>query len=313
MQNNLDINNYTLKQIDEIYYATLNKIEKVVNDFFGEVVLWTNKNKEIILLSSVNKLRKWNQYVYENLGIDNLLAFHNYINSYRTDSSVYNSLPSQENDFEMVEVKGGTFKMGCHDDGFDWEFPVHKVKVNSFKISKYLVTQKQWVSVMGYNPSHFKGYDLPVENVTWIEVQEFITKLNEVTGKNYRLPTENEWEYAARGGKKSKKYKYCGSNNIDEVAWYDENSNNTTHPVGMKKPNELGIYDMSGNVYEWCDDVSEVYPGAAIDFPINPEHVFRVIRGGGWKSKLEYCRVYSRNRSPQEFSNTTGGFRLVLP
>jgi formylglycine-generating enzyme required for sulfatase activity/uncharacterized protein YcgL (UPF0745 family) len=307
MQDNFDANNFTLKQIEEIYYATLNKIDEVVFNLFNDEILWINKVAGGVY-SDLNKLRKWNKYVYENLGINNMLVFQK---KQGLENEGFLSLNPIEP--EMIEVKGSTFNMGCHDDGFDWEFPVHKVKVSSFKISKYLVTQKQWMSVMGSNPSYFKGEDLPVENVSWLEVQEFITKLNEATGKNYRLPTENEWEYAARGGNKSKNYKYSGNNLIDEVAWYAENSNGTTHPVGTKKSNELGIYDMSGNVMEWCHDVSEVYVGASVDFPIDLEHIFRVLRGGGWKSKLEFCRVYSRNRSPQEFSREFCGFRLVLP
>jgi formylglycine-generating enzyme required for sulfatase activity len=213
---------------------------------------------------------------------------------------------------ELVEVKGGTFRMGCRDyDGFAWEYPVHKVAVSSFKIAKYEVTQKQWISIMENNPSHFKGDDLPVENVSWLDVQEFISKLNEITAKNYRLPTESVWEYAARGGKKSKNYKYSGSNKIDEVAWYLENSENSTHPVGTKKPNELGIYDMCGNVAEWCDNVYENYFGAE-DFQFDDSEIFRVLRGGKWDSEPQFCRVSFRGRTPQHFKYNYLGFRLVL-
>ena len=224
---------------------------------------------------------------------------------------------------EMVEVKGGRFRMGCRDyEGFPWEYPVHRVTVNSFKISKYEITQKQWVSVMGNNPSHFKGDDLPVENVSWLDVQQFILKLNEITGKNYRLPKEAEWEYAARGGKKSKNYKYSGSNKIDEVAWYLGNSDSTTHSVGMKKPNELGIYDMCGNVAEWCDDVYEDYFGAEMTLQeavngLPDNEIRRVVRGSKWSSKLQFCRVSFRNQTPPEcrygLQQGTLGFRLVLP
>jgi formylglycine-generating enzyme required for sulfatase activity len=220
----------------------------------------------------------------------------------------------------MVVIKGGTFKMGCRDEGFDWEFPAHKVKVSSFKIAKYEVTQKQWVSVMGNNPSHFKGDNLPVENVSWLEIQEFIAKLNKITGKNYRLPMSSEFEYAARGGKKSKNYKYSGSNKIDEVAWYAGNSDSITHPVGMKKPNELGLYDMCGNVYEWCNDIYEDYYGAKLTFQEavnaleNPtEKGYRVIRGGGWNSGVQFCRVSYRICYDTKLSHATRGFRLVLP
>ncbi|MBR0324280.1 MAG: SUMF1/EgtB/PvdO family nonheme iron enzyme, partial [Bacteroidales bacterium] len=124
--------------------------------------------------------------------------------------------------------------------------------MSTFYIGKYEVTQAEWKAVMGTNPSRHKGDNLPVENVTWFDCQEFIRKLNELTGKQFRLPTEAEWEYAARGGKHSYGAKYAGDNDIDNVAWYGDNSNNTTHPVGLKRPNELGLYDMTGNVQEWC-------------------------------------------------------------
>jgi len=220
---------------------------------------------------------------------------------------------------ELIEVRGGTFRMGCRDyDGFPWEYPVHKVTVNSFKIAKYEVTQKQWLSIMGTNPSRFKGDDLPVENVSWLDVQEFIFKLNEITGKNYRLPTESEWEYAARGGKKSKNYKYSGSNKIDDVAWYVKNSDGKTHLVGSKKPNELGIYDMCGNVAEWCNDEYEDYYGVSISMEellgwAEQEGVFRILRGGKWDSESQFCRVSFRGRTPQDFKSDGLGFRLVLP
>jgi formylglycine-generating enzyme required for sulfatase activity len=220
---------------------------------------------------------------------------------------------------ELIEVTGGTFRMGCRDyEGFPWEYPVHKVTINSFKIAKYEVTQKQWVAIMESNPSHFKGDNLPVENVSWLDVQKFISKLNEITGKDYRLPTESEWEYAARGGKKSKNYKYSGGNKIDEVGWYIENSDGTTHPVGTKKPNELGIYDMCGNVAEWCNDLYEDYFGAAISTQealglLQDDKIYPVLRGAKWSSEPQFCRVSFRSRTPQDFISDALGFRLVLP
>ncbi|HZK08832.1 MAG TPA: SUMF1/EgtB/PvdO family nonheme iron enzyme, partial [Bacteroidales bacterium] len=223
---------------------------------------------------------------------------------------------------EMIFVKGGTFTMGCtseqSDCGYD-EKPTHKVTVSDFQIGKYQVTQKQWREVMGSDPAdlRFKGCDnCPVENVSWNDVQEFIKQLNQKTGKKYRLPTEAEWEYAARGGASTSSAtgatKYAGSNNIDEVAWYTDNSNSKTHPVGMKKPNELGIYDMSGNVNEWCSDWYGSYNSGS---QINPQGPItgdcRVVIGGSWGSNYRYCRVAFRNWDFPVKKSSYDGFRLA--
>jgi formylglycine-generating enzyme required for sulfatase activity len=231
-------------------------------------------------------------------------------------------------DIEMVYVEGGTFTMGCtkeqgEDLGKDWdkcwedEKPARKVTVGSFYIGKYEVTQGLWKKVMEYNPSYFKGDNLPVEMVTWNgwnAVQTFIERLNEKTGKKYRLPTEAEWEYAARGGNKSKGYKYSGSNDSNEVAWYHVNSERKTHPVGTKKPNELGIYDMSGNVYEWVNDWYGPYDSYEQINPAGPSSGFtRVIRGGGWISGAPLaCRVAARIYGNPIGRNNRTGFRLAL-
>jgi len=222
---------------------------------------------------------------------------------------------------EMIAVKGGTFKMGCtseQSDCDDDEKPIHSVTVDDFYIGKYEVTQAQWKAIMGSNPSHFDdcGSNCPVENVSWKDVQEFIEKLNQKTGKNYRLPTEAGWEYAARGGGKSKGYKYAGSNSIGSIAWYDGNSGNKTHPVGQKQANELGIYDMSGNVWEWCSDWydSDYYSSSPRNNPAGPSSgSYRVLRGGGWWSDgARYCRVAYRSDGSPDGRDSCDGFRLVL-
>jgi formylglycine-generating enzyme required for sulfatase activity len=201
---------------------------------------------------------------------------------------------------DMVFVESGTFMMGCTEEQegncFDNEYAVHKVSVNSFYIGKYEVTQAQWRAVMGNNPSYANGDNLPVESVYWIDVQKFIEKLNVLTGKSYRLPTEAEWEYAVRGGNKSRKYKYSGSNSPSDVAWFASNSNNKTHAVGSKQPNELGIYDMSGNVLEWCADWwDEEYSSESQINPVGPESgSFHVNRGGKCSSGAKGIRVSVR-------------------
>lgn len=163
---------------------------------------------------------------------------------------------------EMIDVEGGSFMMGCagnYGDCQSAEKPVHEVKVESFKLSKFEVTQKQWNLVMETNPSPIKGDDLPVYNVSYDDALEFISKVNSSSGTKFRLPTEAEWEFAAKGGVKSQGFQYAGSNSLDDVAWYRDNSGAKPHTVGTKKPNELGIYDMSGNVSEWCIDDFKSY------------------------------------------------------
>ena len=221
---------------------------------------------------------------------------------------------------ELVLVEGGTFMMGADDsdaDAFPAERPAHQVTLSSFKISKYEVTQKQWVALMGTNPSGFKGENLPVENVSWDDVQEFIQRLNAATEKNYRLPTEAEWEYAARGGNKSKGYKYSGSNDVDAVVWYSGNSNGTTHAVGTKAPNELGIYDMTGNVDEWCQDWFDIdyYSYSPVNNPTGASTgTDRCCRGGGWCWTARQSRVTYRamTRPNQGTNGEHYGFRLAI-
>jgi formylglycine-generating enzyme required for sulfatase activity len=231
--------------------------------------------------------------------------------------------------------------MGCtpeQDDECEDDEKPHSVTVGDFFIGKYAVTQELWVALMGENPSYFGGEDnLPVEDVSWNDVQTFIAKLNAMAGKKYRLPTEAEWEYAARGGSKSKGYKYSGSNTLGDVAWYVVNSGdrvsgekefyemgmepgendydefiksnkNRTHPVGTKKANELGIYDMSGNVLDWVSDWYDEYSSTAGTNPTG----FRAFRGGGWYNTARYCRVSFRNYGSPDLRDGNLGFRLAL-
>jgi len=224
-------------------------------------------------------------------------------------------------DIEMVFVGGGLFTMGCTpEQGSDCEsieMPAHQVTLSDFYIGKYEVTQAQWKAVMGSdnNPSEFKGDDLPVEMVSRYDVQGFIARLNAMTEKNYRLPTEAEWEYAARGGNRSRGYKYSGSDNVDEVAWYVENSGFKTHPVGTKLPNELGIYDMSGNVGEMVFDSFLRYSDAARINPAASAVALHVIRGLGWNADAGQnysVRVPFRAANVPDFRSNRLGFRLVI-
>lgn len=222
----------------------------------------------------------------------------------------------------MIQVSGGSFQMGSND--YDDEKPPHTVSVNTFYIGETEVTQELWKAVMGDNPSAFKkGDNYPVEYVSWNDCQTFIKKLNEKTGKNFRLPTEAEWEYAARGGK-SGGTKYSGSDNLAEVAWYgywDDTDKNrtitttTTMPVAQKKPNSLGIYDMSGNVWEWCNDwyASDYYKNSPSNNPQGPSSgSFRVLRGGSWYNCANNCRVARRGNSDPGYRDGDRGLRLAL-
>ena len=219
--------------------------------------------------------------------------------------------------FEMVEVRGGTFRMGATSeqgsDAYSDEKPVHSVTLSGYYIGKTEVTQALWEAVMGSNPSEFKGDDLPVEQVSWNDCQEFIRKLNSMTGQNFRLPTEAEWEFACRGGNNSRGYKYSGSNYIDNVAWYRDNSGEKTPPVATKSPNELGIYDMSGNVWEWCADWYGDYSSGAQTNPKGPYGgSYRVFRGGSWLNSVGDCRSSRRLDYGPTYRIIYLGLRLAL-
>ncbi len=219
--------------------------------------------------------------------------------------------------FKMIRVEGGTFQMGATNeqgsDADNAEMPVHSVSLSDFMIGETEVTQELWRAVMGSNPSRFKGTKNPVECVSWDDCRDFISKLNTLTDQNFRLPTEAEWEFAARGGKKSGHFKYSGSNEIDKVAWYDGNSDDETHPVGTKEANGLGLYDMSGNVWEWCEDLYGEYDGNP---QTNPKGAvkgsIRLYRGGSWNFSARRCRVSSRSYSTPGYRCRNLGLRLAL-
>ena len=255
------------------------------------------------------------------------------------DTDIFSTLEKDE----MVYVEGGTFTMGAtSEQGSDYdsdERPTHQVTLSDFYIGKYEVTQQLWEYVMKYsgtaadgstmsaygsdvwlgtNPSSSYGVGnyYPAYYVSWEDIVNiFIPRLNKITGKTFRLPTEAEWEYATRGGNKSKGYKYSGSNTIGDVAWYTSNSSSMTHPVGTKAPNELGLYDMSGNVWEWCSDwySSSYYSSSSSTNPSGPTSgSYRVLRGGSWGSYAQYCRVSYRYVSSPGNRYNHSGFRLVL-
>jgi formylglycine-generating enzyme required for sulfatase activity len=231
--------------------------------------------------------------------------------------STYASLDQILEKYGMVWVQGGTYLMGCTSEqtGCDNdEIPVHQVTLSNFYIGKFELTQNLWEEIMGSNPASFKGLSRPVEQVSWNDVQQFISKLNLRTGLTFRLPTEAEWEFAARGGTKSNKYIYSGGNILNNVGWYTDNSNNSTHPVREKSANELGLYDMAGNVWEWCSDLYGSYSSSPQTNPQGPSSgsTSRVVRGGSWYNNSQNCRISNRESLSQGSRGSTFGFRLVL-
>ncbi|MCY4388945.1 MAG: formylglycine-generating enzyme family protein [Desulfurellaceae bacterium] len=219
---------------------------------------------------------------------------------------------------QMVRIEGGTFTMGCQGGFFSEcdadEKPAHQVAVRSFELSKYEVTQEVWVTVMEENPSEFQSCPhCPVENVSWEDAQAFLQKLN-TGGGRYRLPSEAEWEYAARGGSHGRGYEYAGSDTLDAVGWYEENSGEKTHPVGQKQANEVGLYDLSGNVYEWVQDCwNENYRGAPSDGRAweRGDCSRRVLRGGSWHSIPRSLRSAFRNWNTADSRSNYSGFRVA--
>ena len=212
---------------------------------------------------------------------------------------------------EMVDIPGGRFMMGSNVGG-DREKPVHQVTLGGFQLGKYEITQGQWQAVMGNNPSDFSscGDTCPVENVSWDDIHTFLKKLNQQSGGSYRLPTEAEWEYACRSGGKNETY--CGGNELDRLAWYSKNSNGKTHPVGQKQANGLGLYDMSGNVWEWVQDWKGAYSNGQVIDPTGPASgYFHVFRGGSWDGSASFNRSAIRRKDSPRFDGYRLGFRLA--
>ena len=305
--------------------------------YFGESPFVTTKNIEVAGYPCLEaSMMGMTRQFYINCGsfvvqVDMVVPSEDFLNSFSHFEK--NEVPTQEasfvqNDniytvngvsFEMITVNGSFFVMGAPDDDDDaWEEerPQHQVSVDSYAIGQTQVTQELWEAVMNSNPSEFKGKKRPVENVSWLDCHLFINKLNKITGKSFRLPTEAEWEFAARGGEKHHgRKKYSGSDCIDDVAWYKENSDNQTHDVGTKKPNELGIYDMNGNVAEWCEDSYKDYTSES---QINPKVMAphdsrpRVDRGGGWQCTARECRITLRSCTNAHWKYNCLGLRLAL-
>ena len=218
----------------------------------------------------------------------------------------------------MVRVEGGTFQMGSDDElAATDEQPVHSVTLSSYRINKFTVTQKQWRTLMGSDPGWNSNYgvgdEFPATYVTYADCENFVKTLNTLSGLNFRLPTEAEWEYAARGGKQSQGTLYSGSDNPDEVAWHQGNAGNVLHYPGRLRPNELGLYDMSGNIWEWCGDWYGEYPADAQTNPAGPANGNRrVVRGGSFSYEASYSRVSQRNSLSPNYRSFVTGFRVAI-
>ncbi len=279
---------------------------RITNSTQGEFTKWQDKNDIKNVTASI---------ISQLLGASSSSNVQGRVTRYSNSNTL--SFTVKGVNFTMIKVQGGRFRMGCTAEQggecYNDESPVHSVNLSDYYIGETEVTQELWQAVMGTNPSNFKGANRPVEMVSWNDCQAFIGELNAITGKTFMLPTEAQWEYAARGGNKNQGYKYSGSNYIDAVAWYTDNSGSATHPVKQKRANELGIYDMSGNVWEWCSDWYGNYGGGEQNDPTGAySGSYRVLRGGSWSGVARGCRVANRDSNTPGIRNDNIGFRVVL-
>ncbi|NQS99077.1 MAG: SUMF1/EgtB/PvdO family nonheme iron enzyme [candidate division Zixibacteria bacterium] len=281
---------------------------KVKQEIVGNVMKFSVKVR--VKLQSATKYNPYRAQIAEMKG--ERISSGSYIDA--EDSYLEDNIEGPLPDMTFVPIPGGSFMMGSN-DGDSREKPVHRVTIKPFKMQTTEVTQAQWKAVMGNNPSHFKGYNLPVEKVSWNDCQKFIRKLNQLDpGKGYRLPTEAEWEYACRAGTTTKYYSGNNESDLKRVAWYVGNSGIKTHPVGSKEPNTWGLYDTHGNVYEWCEDwYYNSYNGAPTDGRAwtSSSGSSRVPRGGCWSNYQNGCRSAARRGFVPDYRNNDTGFRLA--
>lgn len=290
----------------------------VVKDDYGEniYILQTAKitgNKKVLAAKRI---------IPDSVSLVNKQFLDSLIKSYQSPPDVPGekiSVPDFSYPLEMVLVEGGSFYMGCSGeqgkDCEDDEKNLRQVSISRFYISRYEVTQKLFEAVMKVNPSHFKNCpDCPVETVNWEDAMAFCEQLSKLTKRKFTLPTEAQWEYAARGGVRSRRQKYAGADSPDIICWYDLNSSRQIHPVGQKNPNELGLYDMSGNAWEWClDNYGRNYPAYGETDPTGPESgTYKVLRGGSWGYRYKDARVSNRFRGTLQERSSSRGFRIVM-
>ena len=255
------------------------------------------------------------EYMYENHNLNYLSEFLIRWENDDLSEDIKNTVWVIVN--SMCFVEGGTFTMGADNASFPDEKPTHKVSLSDFYLSKVTITQKQWATIMGENPlwseEYGKGDDYPANFISYKQAQQFISLLNKYSGLEFRMPTEAEWEYAACGGKHSHEYLFCGSNNANEVAWHNGNSNGRMHVIETLSPNELGLYNMSGNVWEWCSDWYGSYTSNTENNPTGPSTgTKRVVRGGSFTYEAKYCRCKTRNCLPEANQSVAVGLRLAI-